>query len=82
MYLLLSSRGKLLMGVAEKKTEEFRDDRYVAALRLNAGAKHQLFYLVRVLAVGESVVPPPYVEDMYRPDLYGVGKAEGILVLE
>ncbi len=71
-----------MAAAVDKNTEAFRDDRYVAALTLNAGAKHQLFYLVRVLATGESTLPPPYVEDMYRPDWYGVGEAVGTLVLK
>lgn len=55
--------------------EEFRDDRYVAALKLNAGSKARVFYLVRAVTPGDYTVPPPLVEDMYRPDLRGVGKA-------
>jgi len=55
--------------------EEYRDDRYVAALKLYAGQKAQLFYLVRAVTPGTYVVPPPQVEDMYRPELRGVGRA-------
>jgi uncharacterized protein YfaS (alpha-2-macroglobulin family) len=55
--------------------EEYRDDRYVAALKLYEGQKAQLFYLVRAVTPGTYVVPPPQVEDMYRPELRGVGRA-------
>lgn len=55
--------------------EEYRDDRYVAALKLYAGQKAQLFYLVRAVTPGTYVVPTPQVEDMYRPELRGVGRA-------
>src|SRR3546814_15700790 len=55
--------------------EEYRDDRYVAALKLGAGRTARLFYLVRAVTPGTYTVPPPLVEDMYRPDLRGVGKA-------
>ncbi len=55
--------------------EEYRDDRYVAAIKLYAGQQAQLFYLVRAVTPGTYVVPPPQVEDMYRPELRGVGKA-------
>lgn len=55
--------------------EEFRDDRYVAALRLRAGRTARLFYLVRAVTPGTYNVPPPLVEDMYRPELRGVGRA-------
>ena len=55
--------------------EEFRDDRYVAALKLNAGSTAKVFYLVRAVTPGNYTVPPSLVEDMYRPELRGVGKA-------
>ncbi|WP_347247212.1 alpha-2-macroglobulin [Thermomonas sp.] len=55
--------------------EEFRDDRYVAALKLQAGSPAKLFYLVRAVTPGSYTVPPPLVEDMYRPELRGVGKS-------
>lgn len=60
---------------AEVRHEEFRDDRYVAALKLDAGSTARVFYLVRAVTPGNYTVPPPLVEDMYRPDLRGVGKA-------
>ena len=60
---------------SEIQHEEYRDDRYVAALKLYAGQKAQLFYLVRAVTPGTYVVPPPQVEDMYRPELRGVGRA-------
>jgi uncharacterized protein YfaS (alpha-2-macroglobulin family) len=53
--------------------EEYRDDRYVAALKLEGGAA-KLFYLVRAVTPGNYVVPPPQLEDMYRPELRAIGK--------
>ncbi|MEO8159943.1 MAG: alpha-2-macroglobulin [Arenimonas sp.] len=53
--------------------EEYRDDRYVAALKLEGG-EAKLFYLVRAVTPGTYVVPPPQLEDMYRPELRAVGK--------
>lgn len=55
--------------------EEYRDDRYVAALKLSAGGKARVFYLVRAVTPGTYTVPPSLVEDMYRPELRGVGKS-------
>lgn len=54
------------------KHREFRDDRYVAAARLEP---HWLtvFYMVRVVSPGRFVVPAAFAEDMYRPELRGVG---------
>jgi uncharacterized protein YfaS (alpha-2-macroglobulin family) len=54
---------------------EYRDDRFVAAARL--GQPLDLFYLVRVVTPGRYVVPATFAEDMYRPEVRGIGKAEG-----
>jgi len=56
--------------------EEYRDDRYAAALKLDRGAAAHVFYLVRAVTPGTYTVPPPEVEDMYRPALRGIGKAD------
>ena len=60
---------------AEVQHEEYRDDRYVAAVKLYQGSPARLFYLVRAVTPGTYVVPPPQAEDMYRPELRGVGPA-------
>ncbi|MDY0743443.1 alpha-2-macroglobulin [Paucibacter sp. R3-3] len=54
---------------------EYRDDRFVAAAKLGR-EKLEVFYLVRAVTPGHYVVPAPYAEDMYRPELRGIGKAE------
>jgi len=54
---------------------EYRDDRFVAAASL--GQPLELFYLVRVVTPGRYVVPATFAEDMYRPEVRGIGKAEG-----
>ncbi len=55
--------------------EEYRDDRFVAAVKLSAGQSARVFYLVRAVTPGTYTVPPSLVEDMYRPQLRGVGKS-------
>lgn len=60
---------------ATLRHEEFRDDRYVAAVKLSRGSTAKVFYLVRAVTPGTYTVPPPLVEDMYRPDLRGVGRS-------
>nr|WP_238345891.1 alpha-2-macroglobulin [Luteimonas saliphila] len=60
---------------ADVEHEEFRDDRYVAALDLDPGRTARVFYLVRAVTPGTYTVPPPMVEDMYRPQIRGVGRA-------
>nr|WP_230474657.1 alpha-2-macroglobulin [Dyella monticola] len=53
--------------------EEYRDDRYDAALKLQRGQAAHVFYLVRAVTPGTYTVPPPLVEDMYRPAVRGIG---------
>ncbi len=60
-------------GEADLRHEEYRDDRYVAALARDAGRPARLFYLVRAVTPGTYVVPPPQAEDMYQPTLRGTG---------
>ncbi len=63
------------MGNSRIKHSEYRDDRFVAATDLRDG-RLDLFYLLRVVTPGSYVVPAPFAEDMYRPDVRGVGKPE------
>jgi alpha-2-macroglobulin len=62
-------------GAADIVHEEYRDDRYAAALKLRRGDAAHLFYLVRAVTPGNYAVPPPLVEDMYRPAVRGIGNA-------
>ncbi|OYW26260.1 MAG: hypothetical protein B7Z51_10260, partial [Methyloversatilis sp. 12-65-5] len=55
------------------KHREFRDDRYVAALKLDS-APINLVYMVRVVSPGRYTVPGTFMEDMYRPELRTVGE--------
>jgi uncharacterized protein YfaS (alpha-2-macroglobulin family) len=71
---------------------EFRDDRFVAAVRFDAssflfgGAERgtvHLFYRARVVTPGEFVKPALYAEDMYRPNSFGVwGGGEMLTVVD
>ncbi len=60
------------------KHREYRDDRYVAALRLDS-APLNVIYMVRVVTPGRFTVPGTFVEDMYRPELRIVGEGEGMV---
>ena len=61
------------------KHQEFRDDRFVAAVR--SEGEMNLFYRVRVVTPGKFVVPPTYAEDMYQPMIYGLaGGGETVVV--
>ena len=64
-----------MVSQAQVRHQEFRDDRYVAAVKLTSGDRAQLYYLVRAVTPGTYTAPPPLVEDMYRPMLRGVGRS-------
>ncbi len=53
--------------------QEYRDDRYMAALDLDSHRETRLFYLIRVVSPGEFSVPPPFAESMYQPEIRGIG---------
>lgn len=55
------------------KHREFRDDRYVAAASLGRG-RVDIFYMARVVTPGRYSVPSTVAEDMYRPEIRGVGE--------
>ncbi|MBN3859018.1 hypothetical protein GKC56_00400 [Neisseriaceae bacterium PsAf] len=53
--------------------QEFRDDRYVAAINFRSRQIHKQVYLVRAVVPGTYIVPPPYVELMYEPENFAIG---------
>lgn len=55
--------------------QEFRDDRYVAAINLRK--TQDLFYRVRVVTPGRYTWPAMYAEDMYRPAVNGIYTSGG-----
>jgi hypothetical protein len=67
---------------AQIKHQEFRDDRYVAALDVDRYEASHLLYLARAVTPGSYRVPPPQVESMYRPNWQALGEAPGMLVVK
>ncbi len=61
--------------------EEFRSDRYVAALDMRPYSTYRLFYLARAVTPGTFVVPPSYIEDMYKPSIHGIGSTHGTMTV-
>jgi uncharacterized protein YfaS (alpha-2-macroglobulin family) len=59
------------------KHQEYRDDRFVAAVRIPSYGGVNLFYLLRVVSPGTYMMPAPFVEDMYRPERRGIGHDTG-----
>ncbi len=69
-----------LMSLVDLRHQEFRDDRYVAAVKLDWG-RARLFYLARAVTPGEYRVPPSFAESMYRPELRHLGGDSGTLII-
>lgn len=64
---------------------EYRDDRFVAALSLEGYYDNRvsyLYYLARAVTPGTYLVPPPYFEDMYRPERQALGVTPAPLVIK
>ncbi len=70
------------MSNARIKHQEFRGDRYVAALDVNGYDSSHLLYLARAVTPGSYLVPPPQVESMYRPNWQALGATPGRLLVE
>ncbi len=67
---------------ANLKHQEFRDDRYVAALDVNSYGATHLLYLARAVTPGHYRVPPPQVESMYRPNWRALGETPEALEIK
>ncbi|NQD96884.1 hypothetical protein HP532_29930, partial [Pseudomonas sp. CrR25] len=70
------------MSNARIKHQEFRGDRYVAALDVSGYDSSHLLYLARAVTPGSYRVPPPQVESMYRPNWQALGETPGRLRVE
>ncbi|MDR0805656.1 MAG: alpha-2-macroglobulin family protein [Enterobacteriaceae bacterium] len=57
----------------EIQYQEYRDDRYVAAIKIDRYRPATLLYLVRAVTPGRYSVPAPQVESMYKPEWHGIG---------
>ena len=66
---------------ASVQHQEYRDDRYVAAVKLDGYGTTHLLYLARAVTPGTYRVPPPQVESMYRPAWNAVGGTPERLVV-
>jgi len=56
--------------------QEFRADRYVAAVQIPRRDVVKLYYMARAVSAGDFVVPGTFAEDMYRPTLRHQGSSE------
>ena len=67
---------------ARIKHQEYRGDRYVAAIDLDGYGTTHLLYLARAVTPGRYQIPPPQVESMYRPEWQALGTTPGQLVVK
>ncbi|MEM0986540.1 MAG: alpha-2-macroglobulin [Pseudomonadota bacterium] len=58
-----------LGSLADAKTAEARDDRFIAAVDLR-DTPETLAYIVRAVTPGDFAIPGAVAEDMYRPDVF------------
>ena len=61
--------------------QEYRDDRYVAALSIPAQQVKHLLYLARAVTPGRYVVPPAQVESMYRPEWQAISASTEMMLI-
>lgn len=69
----ISVGGQQIATTANLKHQEFRDDRYVAAVDLPEQKVQTLYLLARAVNPGQYVFPAIRIESMYQPSVYGVG---------
>ena len=69
------------MQQADIQHMEFRDDRFVAAVAVNANQPVTLVYLARAVMPGTYHVPPSQVESMYVPGWRATGTADDMLIV-
>ena len=70
-----------LTNLTELSRVEKRDDRYMAAFRMDGKGKFVMTYFVRALNPGVYKYPSASVESMYRPE-YTARNAEGVLTIK
>jgi uncharacterized protein YfaS (alpha-2-macroglobulin family) len=68
--------------LTQPRYSEPRDDRFVAALDLQAGGRRfAVAYVVRAVTPGVYRLPAPYVEDMYKPNFFARGAMGVVKIL-
>lgn len=69
------------MQAGRVRHQEYRGDRYVAAVDVDAYDTTHLLYLARAVTPGHYRVPLPQVESMYRPSWQALGSAPERMVV-
>lgn len=61
---------------------QYLDDRFMASMDISSYRTRRLYYLARAVTPGTYTVPPPYAEDMYFADQFGIGATPDKLTIE
>ncbi|MDF7668024.1 alpha-2-macroglobulin [Orbaceae bacterium ESL0727] len=64
---------------SDVKYQEYRDDRYVAAVAISDYYHKRVAYLARAVTAGDYTIPYPYVESMYHPEWFAIGKSPDMM---
>lgn len=70
------------MQQANIQHQEFRDDRYVAAINVDYNDSVDLVYLARAVTPGSYSIPAPMVESMYRPYIRAIGSTPARIIIK
>ena len=65
--------GETVQPTASIVHQEYRNDRYVAAVDLHGEQSYTVYVLSRAVNPGQYVLPAVRIESMYRPAIHGVG---------
>ena len=66
--------------ISNFQTAEMRDDRFVAADTIWGRGVKRAAYIVRAVTPGDYIWPGAVVEDMYRPGVQGITKAQRVVI--
>ena len=71
-----------LKGLTPTVNENYRDDRFAAALDLNGRKDFKAAYIARAVTLGKFAYPPALIEDMYKPRYRALSKYSGYLEIK
>lgn len=62
--------------------EEFRFDRYLVSLPMEANQKQEFVYIIEAAVPGKYEIPVTVIEDMYQPELRNIMVKQGTITIE
>lgn len=74
--------GKKLHNSHAIEYQEYRDDRYMAAMDLRPNDEEVVYFISRAINPGQYTVPPAQIESMYSPQINGLGASMGSITVQ